>query len=290
MRTVRASLGVLAVGVVAFMIATVLIGTRATPAPSDGLASRATPSVPASASEATGDSAAGQPGATEDADASEPEAGDGDDDAAAEAAEQGEGVQRRREAFEAADAVGAAGQAGARSYVEAAAGTTAWVGEAPISATADDWEPAIATDASSRVFLLTTRYGAKPCSGNCPSPYIALTISQNGGVSWGAPKPALRLQGIRPVRPDHRGRAVDRGGLRGIPQRLQRHVHQVDRPRRDLVRAGQDVRQRVLDRQAGTGHERRRHATSTCRSTARRAAIRTSHGRPTPGRPGARSR
>ena len=183
MRTVRASLGVLAVGVIAFLIATVLIGTRATPAPSDGLASRAAPTLPTS-----------EPAASEDTEASDPDAVDGDD-AEAEAAEQGEGVQRRREAFEAADAVGAAGQAGTRSYVEAAAGTTGWVGEIPISATADDWEPAIATDSASRVFLLTTRYGAKPCSGNCPSPYIALTISQNGGVSWGAPKPLCACKG-----------------------------------------------------------------------------------------------
>ena len=108
MTTARAGLGVVAVGVIAFLIATVLIGTRATPSPSDGLASRATPSAAASEPAATEDADAGEPGATEDADASEPEAGD--DDAAAEAAEQGEGVQRRREAFEAADAVGAAGR------------------------------------------------------------------------------------------------------------------------------------------------------------------------------------
>ena len=94
--------------------------------------------------------------------------------------------------------------------------------------------------------------------GNCPSPYIALDDQPERWRVVGRPEAALRVQGIRPVRPDHRGRAVDRGRLRGLSQRLQRHVHQVDGPRRDLVRAGQDVRQRVLDRQAGTGHERRR--------------------------------
>jgi hypothetical protein len=66
-----------------------------------------------------------------------------------------------------------------------------------VDQTKDDWEPAIATDPNAPyVYLLTTRYGEpKPCPGNCPTPFIALTISQNGGQSWGTPKPLCACKG-----------------------------------------------------------------------------------------------
>jgi len=121
--------------------------------------------------------------------------------------EQGEGAERRVEAWEEAVRKGTAGQNGKRSYAKgsggggaaaaAAAAGAAWVGEVPIDPMADDWEPAIATDpAAGWVYVLTTRYGTtKPCSGNCPTPWISLTISSDGGASWGAAKPLCACKG-----------------------------------------------------------------------------------------------
>ena len=70
-----------------------------------------------------------------------------------------------------------------------------WVGSRLLNATADDWEPAVATDpAAPFVYLLTTRYGVQPpgCSKQCPSPFIALTSSSDGGATFG-PQTALCL-------------------------------------------------------------------------------------------------
>jgi len=64
-----------------------------------------------------------------------------------------------------------------------------WVGSRLLNATADDWEPALATDpVAPYVYLLTTRYGVQPpgCSNHCPSPFIALTSSADGGSTFGA--------------------------------------------------------------------------------------------------------
>ena len=66
--------------------------------------------------------------------------------------------------------------------------TTGWVGSRLVNAPTDDWEPAVATDPSSPyVYLLTTRYGTNPpgCSSHCPSPFIAMTTSADGGSTWG---------------------------------------------------------------------------------------------------------
>ena len=102
-----------------------------------------------------------------------------------EAAEQAEESGARREAFEAAVRAGTAGKPGKPGPVTAAP-AVGWAGEQLVDAAADDWEPAIAADpAAPWVYLLTTRYGStKPCPGNCPSPYIALEISADGGVTW----------------------------------------------------------------------------------------------------------
>jgi hypothetical protein len=45
------------------------------------------------------------------------------------------------------------------------------------------------------VYTLVTRYSGKPCPGNCPSPYIALRISGDGGATWGAAKPLCACKG-----------------------------------------------------------------------------------------------
>ena len=118
--------------------------------------------------------------------------------------EQAEGTELRVEAWEKAEREGKAGQNGKRTYLKAAAAggaaapaLPAWVGEIPIDPSADDWEPAIAADPSAPyVYVLVTRYASsKPCPGNCPTPYMALTISSDGGATWGASKPLCACKG-----------------------------------------------------------------------------------------------
>ena len=128
---------------------------------------------------------------------------DAGEDPNEEAAEQAEGTEERLEALEEATREGKAGQAGPRTYLKGSGGGTAaaaapgaWVGEVPADPFVDDWEPAIATDpAAPYVYVLTTRYAAKPCPGNCPSPFIALLISSNGGASFGPAKALCACKG-----------------------------------------------------------------------------------------------
>ena len=71
-----------------------------------------------------------------------------------------------------------------------------WVGSRLLSLNTDDWEPAVATDPKAPwVYLLTTRYGVVPpgCTSHCPSPFIALAISSDGGSSFGSQVAALPL-------------------------------------------------------------------------------------------------
>ena len=114
-----------------------------------------------------------------------------------EAAEQGEAAAAHREAFE--QAVGA-GTAGVAVPINGAP-ATGWAGEQLVSAAADDWEPAVATDphtgpqGQSYAYLLTTRYAStKPCPGNCPTPYIALYTSSNAGATWSGGVPIRATQ------------------------------------------------------------------------------------------------
>jgi len=125
-----------------------------------------------------------------DADAPDEDQGEADDNENEEAAEQAEGIARRREALESAIAAGArVGQQ--RPVGDAPA--PGWAGEQPFEATApDDWEPAVAADPHAPwVYVVVTRYGVtKPCNGNCPTPYIALRVSSDGGATFG-PSSAL---------------------------------------------------------------------------------------------------
>jgi hypothetical protein len=111
-----------------------------------------------------------------------------------EAEEQGEEVEERSEAFEQAVEQGKAGKLTAPIVNAPAAG---WAGEQLVDAAADDWEPAIAADPSAPyVYILTTRYGStKPCPGNCPTPYIALERSTDGGATWSAGVPLCACKG-----------------------------------------------------------------------------------------------
>ena len=112
---------------------------------------------------------------------------------AEELQEQLEGTQDRLAALETARANGTFGK---KVQIQAAP-MPGWAGEQVMDATADDWEPAIAADpAAPFVYLITTRYGAaKPCPGNCPTPYIALQISSDGGATWGASRPLCACKG-----------------------------------------------------------------------------------------------
>jgi hypothetical protein len=113
--------------------------------------------------------------------------------------EQTEGVHERVAAWEAAKRQGRAGQSKPTSYLTGALApaATGWVGERPIDTTVDDWEPAIATDPhSSYAYLLVTRYGtAKPCPGNCPTPWIGLTVSSDNGATWREVRPLCACKG-----------------------------------------------------------------------------------------------
>ena len=72
-----------------------------------------------------------------------------------------------------------------------------WAGEFPMDTQWDDWEPAIAADPNSPfVYVIATRYAApKPCPGNCPSPWMAVEVSPDGGATWGKPTPLCACQG-----------------------------------------------------------------------------------------------
>lgn len=117
-----------------------------------------------------------------------------DDEAIEEAREQAEKAELRHEAWEAAVRAGTAGQ---KPPITSPAAAPGWAGEQPLDTSADDWEPAIAADPSAPwVYALVTRYGAgKPCPGNCPSPWIALEISADGGATWGPGTPLCACKG-----------------------------------------------------------------------------------------------
>ena len=116
-----------------------------------------------------------------------------DEGGAEEAAEQQEGTEKRNEAFEEARREGKSGQV----RLAAAPAASGWVGEFPMDTAWDDWEPAIAADPkASYIYVLATRYGApKPCAGNCPTPWIALEVSTDNGLTWSEGKPLCACKG-----------------------------------------------------------------------------------------------
>jgi hypothetical protein len=114
---------------------------------------------------------------------------------AEEAQEQQESTLERTEAQQ--EAV-AAKQFGTKEPIKhLAAAAVGFSGELPVDVTKDDWEPAIAADpAAPFVYILTTRYGEpKPCPGNCPTPFLALLISSNGGQTYAPAKPLCACKG-----------------------------------------------------------------------------------------------
>ena len=71
-----------------------------------------------------------------------------------------------------------------------------WAGEAVFDPKADDWEPAVAADPNAPyVYILATHFGSKPCSGNCPVPWMALRVSKDGGKTFGAARTLCACKG-----------------------------------------------------------------------------------------------
>jgi hypothetical protein len=102
--------------------------------------------------------------------------------ARAERIEQATSTDRR---LNAADDARRAGELGQTAPIVAAA-APGWSGEQLASPTADDWEPAIAAAPTSPwVYMMTTRYtGPNACGNRCPTPYIVLRRSNDGGSTW----------------------------------------------------------------------------------------------------------
>ncbi len=100
-----------------------------------------------------------------------------------EAEEQRETVEEHERAVAEALAAGTLGRTGPIRHLRA----STWVGEKLADPTADDWEPAIATDPTDPwVYVAITRFGYPACTqGNCPDPAIVVRASDDGGKTWG---------------------------------------------------------------------------------------------------------
>jgi BNR repeat-like domain len=145
-----------------------------------------------------------------------------------------------------------------------------WVGSRLLSANTDDWEPALATDPKAPwVYLLTTRYGvvAPGCTAHCPTPFIALAVSTDGGSSFGAQMPLCLCLGVKAqydpviqVVPDtgavyaamlngdrHNGfstaftKSTDHGRTWSAPVRVYGSVSWTDKPEIAASASGKDV-------------------------------------------------
>jgi BNR repeat-like domain len=143
-----------------------------------------------------------EPAVTESEAVGEPEAegepeleGEGARAGSAEVQEEQEVTAKRLEALQVAKAAGKFGTVAATTNP-----ATGWVGSRAMSQSFDDWEPAVATDAHAPwVYLLTTRYGSDPpdCAHHCPSPFLALAISKDGGATFGTQKPVCLCLGSK---------------------------------------------------------------------------------------------
>jgi hypothetical protein len=72
-----------------------------------------------------------------------------------------------------------------------------WSGSQLMKPNTDDWEPAVATDPKAPyVYIITTRYGEpKTCSSHCPTPFIPLMVSKDGGRTFGPQVPLCVCRG-----------------------------------------------------------------------------------------------
>jgi hypothetical protein len=110
-----------------------------------------------------------------------------------EAVEEAELTEKRLEAFKSARERGVVGAGHPiRSHP-----SPGWYGERLLNAKTDDWEPAVAADPDAPyVYMLTTRFGQPSiCHRHCPTPFLALTVSSNGGKTWGPQEPVCACWG-----------------------------------------------------------------------------------------------
>jgi hypothetical protein len=137
--------------------------------------------------------------------AQEPTAGEvGEGEAEAEGGARAGALEAQEEQEVTAERLEALAQAKANGKWGKVAATTSpatgWVGSRVLSQTADDWEPAVATDPKAPyVYLLTTRYGLNPpgCTSQCPSPFIPITVSADGGATWSAQRALCACTGAK---------------------------------------------------------------------------------------------
>ncbi len=55
----------------------------------------------------------------------------------------------------------------------------------------DQWEPAIAADGHGHLYVLYPQYGVVPACPQCTAPSMALTISNDNGITWQTSKPLV---------------------------------------------------------------------------------------------------
>jgi hypothetical protein len=104
------------------------------------------------------------------------------------AEELADSTAQRQEAYAAAVAAGTNVVQSDPALSTPAAG---WTGEQVVDRTADDWEPAVATDPNAPyVYIAVTRISPFPtdCTGHCPTTHIVIEVSSNGGDTFGAPQ------------------------------------------------------------------------------------------------------
>ncbi len=97
--------------------------------------------------------------------------------------EQAETTELRLAALAEARAAGTLGRTEPLTYSSA----PGWAGEVLMHPTADDWEPAIAADPNAPyVYILHNRFGGPAaCRRNCPDPAMILSVSKDGGATFG---------------------------------------------------------------------------------------------------------
>ena len=109
-----------------------------------------------------------------------------------EAEEEAELTEERLEAFEAAQARGWVGTRPSFDRRPA----PGWHHAQLLNRGTDDWEPAVAADPNAPyVYMLTTRYGEPAACPHCPTPYLPLTVSKDGGRTWGPQVPLCICRG-----------------------------------------------------------------------------------------------
>ncbi len=119
----------------------------------------------------------------------------GSEEGIEELQEQAETSDLRHEALAEARAAGPVGITGPLRSKPA----PGWAGEIAMSATQDDWEPAIAADPTAPfVYVLHNRYGGTPaCRKNCPDPVMILNVSKDDGKTFGKDRFLCRCRNVK---------------------------------------------------------------------------------------------